>query len=62
MFGQMIFAELPFAEVGDLPHVETGWIKDCKDPCRESGWAKQDRNTVDTLGCDANTNNWTLTK
>ena len=62
MFGQMIFAELPFAEVGKPPHVETGWIKECKDPCADAGWIKQARNTVDTLGCDAKTNNWTLNK
>ena len=60
MFGQMIFAELPFAEVGKPPYVETGWIKDGKEDCRNSGWVKQGRNAVGTLNVEANTNNWTL--
>ena len=62
MFGQALFAEVPFSEMGNPPHVETGWIKDCKDPCADAGWTKRDRNIVDTLACDANTNNWTPNK
>ena len=62
MFGQMIFAELPFAEVGNPPRVETGWIKVCKDPCKTTGWSKQDRNNVRTVPCDQSTTNWTLIK
>lgn len=62
MFGQMIFAELPFAEVGNPPYVETGWIKVCKDPCTAPGWSKQERNNVNTIPCDQPTTNWTLIK
>ena len=62
MFGQMLFAELPFAEMGNPPHVDTGWIKDCKDPCTAPGWSKQERNSVNTIPCDQPTTNWTLIK
>ena len=62
MFGQMIFAELPFAEVGNPPRVETGWIKVCKDPCKTTGWSKQEKNTVNTAPCDQPTTNWTFIK
>ena len=40
MFGQLIFAELPFASIGQPPYLEHGWIKDCAKP---TGWEKQDK-------------------
>ncbi len=40
MLGQLIFAELPFACLGQPPYVERGWIKDC---AKLIGWDKQDR-------------------
>ena len=40
MFGQMLFAELPFATIGQPPYVERGWIKDC---ANLTGWDKQDK-------------------
>ena len=39
MFGQVLFAELPFATVGQPPYIERGWIKDCAD---QGYWKKQD--------------------
>ena len=54
MFGQLIFAELPFATIGDMPYVERGWIKDCpeknvwnKVPTEVSGWKVIDRSKTD---------------
>ena len=47
MFGQALFAELPFATIGQPPYIETGWIKDCKDPCNAPGWSKQDAALTD---------------
>lgn len=38
--GQIIFAELPFACIGQPPYIERGWIKDCGKPI---GWDKQDK-------------------
>tara|TARA_B100001059_G_C17374540_1_gene351366 strand:+ start:221 stop:466 length:246 start_codon:yes stop_codon:yes gene_type:complete len=54
MFGQMIFAELPFAEIGRPPYLEAGWIKVCpehdgwaKVPANSSGWQVVDRSLSD---------------
>ena len=38
MFGQLIFAELPFASIGQPPYLEHGWIKDC---ANKNEWDKQ---------------------
>lgn len=40
MLGQLIFAELPFACIGQPPYIERGWIKDCAE---KSVWEKQDK-------------------
>lgn len=54
MFGQMLFAELPFAEMGAPPYLEAGWIKVCpekdgwwKVPAESSGWQVIDRSLSD---------------
>ena len=54
MFGQMIFAELPLAEIGRPPYLEAGWIKVCpehdgwaKVPANSSGWQVVDRSLSD---------------
>jgi hypothetical protein len=38
VLGQLIFAELPFACIGQPPYIERGWIKDC---ANSDEWAKQ---------------------
>ena len=50
MFGQLVFAETPFASVGDIPYVERGWVKECpeqnawnKVPTEASGWQVIDK-------------------
>ena len=48
MIGQLIFAELPFACIGQPPYIERGWIKKCKP---SSGWVKRDKNNVNTNEC-----------
>ena len=40
MLGQLIFAELPFACIGQPPYIERGWIKDCAE---QNIWNKQDK-------------------
>lgn len=62
MFGLVTFAELIFADMGGSTHIETGWIKECKDPCADEAWMKQPKNDVPTKPCDKGTNNWTLIK
>ena len=54
MFGQMLFADLPFAEMGTPPYLEPGWIKVCpekdgwsKVPANVSGWQVVDRSKSD---------------
>ena len=43
MLGQLIFAELPFACIGQPPYIRAGWIKDCAKP---TGWEKQDKHKL----------------
>jgi len=62
MFGQALFADIPFSERGNSPHVETGWIKECKEPCAVDGWEKQRRNEVPTIHCEDGAKNWTVIK
>ena len=62
MFGQGLFAEVPFAEVGNPPYIHSGWIKVCKDPCNKAGWLKQEKKTADTMPCNQIINNWTVIK
>ena len=38
MIGQLIFAELPFACLGQPPYLEHGWIKDCAE---QNDWVKK---------------------
>lgn len=38
MIGQLIFAELPFACLGQPPYLEHGWIKDCAE---QNEWTKK---------------------
>ena len=42
--GQIIFAELPFACIGQPPYIERGWIKDC---ANKNEWDKQPTATSD---------------
>lgn len=55
MFGQMLFAELPFATVGQPPYVERGWIKDCAKP---TGWEKQDKELTNWDVVDGSVTDW----
>ena len=58
MFGQTLFAEIPLADMGKPPHVETGWIEVCKDPCQEAAWIKKGKNEVNTNDCEYIPTNW----
>ena len=58
MFGQMLFAELPFATIGQPPYVERGWIKDCADRDACSDWVSQPQNRVKTIKCGYVPTNW----
>ena len=55
MFGQMIFAELPFAEIGRPPYLEAGWIKVCPE---HEGWAKVPANSSGWQVVERSQANW----
>jgi hypothetical protein len=55
VFGQLIFAELPFASIGQPPYLEHGWIKDCAKP---TGWEKQDKEKTDWAVVDRSATDW----
>lgn len=59
--GQIIFAELPFACIGQPPYIERGWIKDCankdewdKQPAAQTNWTVVDRAASDWQKQDRN--------
>ncbi len=61
MLGQLVFSEIPFATVGQLPYVERGWIKECAEknewdvkPKAESSWTVQPRSSGDWSKQDIN--------
>lgn len=61
MLGQLIFAELPFACIGQPPYIELGWIKDCankdqwdKQPTAPTNWTVVDRASSDWEQQDRN--------
>lgn len=62
MFGQTLFADIPFSEYGEPPRVDTGWVKYCKDPCASEEWVKQARNDVPAIPCEESTTKWKVIK
>ena len=58
MFGQGLFGEVPFAEVGNPPRVLNGWIKQAKKYANPD-WVEQEKNLVDTIEADGTPTNWT---
>lgn len=48
MLGQLIFGQPPLGTFPKPPHVERGWIKQCKE---SGGWVKRGKNELDTLPC-----------
>lgn len=53
--GQIIFAELPFASIGQPPYIERGWIKDC---ANKNEWDKQPIATTSWTVVDRAASNW----
>ena len=62
MFGQTLFAEVPFSVIGQPPFVDTGWHDSSKRPCDLAGWTKLDKNKVDIYDCGPRPANWTVIK
>lgn len=55
MIGQLIFAELPFACLGQPPYLELGWIKDCAD---RNVWQKQSVGQAHWSALASNDSKW----
>ena len=62
IFGQALFADIPFSEMGKPPFVDTGWQDFPKDPCEEEAWVKLGSNCVDPIKIEKPTSEWTVIK
>ena len=58
MFGQLIFAEMPFSSFGDPPSVDTGWRPIDRDDCANSGWKKIETRCAEIEVSDKPEENW----
>jgi len=62
IFGQALFADIPFSELGKPPFVDTGWQDFPKDPCEGEAWVKLDSNCAEPVKLEKPPSNWTLIK
>jgi hypothetical protein len=62
IFGQALFADIPFSELGKPPFVDTGWQDLPKDPCEEEAWVKVGSNCVDPIKIEKPTSEWMVIK
>ena len=58
MFGQLIFADIPFADHGDMPVLDTGWHLVEKSPCESADWTKRSRGEEGVVVCDVPSTDW----
>jgi hypothetical protein len=65
MLGQLVFAEIPFASIGQPPYIERGWIKECpetnlwsKMPTEVSSWQRLDKASNDWSKAAAKVSSW----
>ena len=62
IFGQAIFGDVTFADIGEAVFLEGGWLEVIKDPCDKSMWVKQDINYAEASKVDKQPSNWTVIK
>ena len=48
MIGEIVFGQPPMGAIPRRPHVERGWVKQCK---KGGDWLKQVKNEVSTQEC-----------
>lgn len=48
MIGDIVFGQPPLATLPNRPHVERGWVKQCK---HGGEWEKREKNNVGTQEC-----------
>ena len=62
MFGQLIFADIPVADHGEMPHLDTGWHDTHKDECGLSGWSKRPADECNMTVVDKPETIWEIRK
>ena len=62
MFGQLIFADIPFADHLWMPTLDGGWHEVEKDDCKFPGWGTQPKQDCDFTVIDRPETNWSRVK
>ena len=62
IFGQAIFGDVTFADIGESLLLEGGWLDVIKDPCEEGMWVKRGSDCVEYTKIDKKPSNWTVIK
>jgi hypothetical protein len=62
IFGQALFADIPFAEIGEPPFIDTGWLGTGPDPCDREPWVKVPKKQSGIDKCEKPPTNWTPVK
>jgi hypothetical protein len=62
IFGQALFADIPFSHIGDPPFVDTGWHGTSHSPCEQELWVKIPGKQSGIDKCEKPPTNWTPVK
>ena len=62
MFGQSTFADLIFADIGQMVFVDDGWLDVITDPCEKEMWVKRGSDCGEYIEIDKQPSNWTVIK
>ena len=62
IFGQAIFGDVTFADIGESFLIEGGWLDVIKDPCEEAMWVKRGSDCGEYTKIDRKPSNWTVIK
>ena len=62
IFGQAIFGDVTFADIGEAVLLEGGWLDVIKDPCEEEMWVKRGSDCGEYTEIDKKPSNWTVIK
>ena len=62
IFGQAIFGDVTFADIGEAVLLEGGWLDVITDPCEKEMWVKRGSDCGDYTEIDKQPSNWTVIK
>ena len=62
IFGQAIFGDVTFADIGESLLLEGGCLDVIKDPCEEGMWVKRGSDCGEYTEIDKKPSNWTVIK